>query len=182
MKQNLNPCAFKLQEPFWVTACLLHNESASCPRRQGQGHAGAEAKASANSALSRRGQTRSCVIYPRPGRTPGDTGRRAEPVGVEKPLDELRMGAKDQSNPVIAGSLRNSFRASPGWTMAGVERPFGRGSPPGCRRRPNSEYRHAFSGSQTSGDKLRRREGNSPDRQPRPPIVLLVDCKDVASH
>ena len=33
---------------------------------------------------------------------------------VEKDLDELWMGAKDQSNPVIAGSLRNSFRASLG--------------------------------------------------------------------
>lgn len=131
---------------------------------------------------SRRGQTRSWVIYPRPGRTPGDTGRRAEPVRVEKRLDELRMGAKDQSNPVIAGSLRNSFGASLGLAPAGVERPIGSGSPPGCQRQPNSEYRGGFSGSQTPGDKLRRREGNSPDRQPRPPIVLLVDCKDVASH
>ena len=33
-------------------------------------------------------------------------------MSVEKDLDELWMGAKDQSNPVIAGSLRNSFRAS----------------------------------------------------------------------
>ena len=168
--------------PRGVTACLLHNESASCPRRQGQGHAGAEAKASAKSALSRRGQTRSWVIYPRPGRTPGDTGRRAEPVRVEKRSDELRMGAKDQSNPVIAGSLRNSFGASLGLAPAGVERPIGSGSPPGCQRQPNSEYRGGFSGSQTPGDKLRRREGNSPDRQPRPPIAPLVDCKDVASH
>lgn len=101
---------------------------------------------------------------------------------VEKRLDELRMGAKDQSNPVIAGSLRNSFGASLGLALAGVERPIGSGSPPGCQRQPNSEYRGGFSGSQTPGDKLRRREGNSPDRQPRPPIVLLVDCKDVASH
>ena len=38
-----------------MTACLLHNESASCPRRQGQGHAGAEAKASANSASKSAG-------------------------------------------------------------------------------------------------------------------------------
>ena len=137
--------------PRGVTACLLHNESASCPRRQGQGHAGAEAKASANSALSRRGQTRSWVIYPRPGRTPGDTGRRAEPVRVEKRSDELRMGAKDQSNPVIAGSLRNSFRASLGlcprggratdWQRvpAGMPTPaelrIPRWSQPGVRRR-----------------------------------------------
>ena len=38
---------------------------------------------------------------------------------VEKRLDELRMGAKDQSNPVIAGSLRNSFRASLGACRSG---------------------------------------------------------------
>ncbi len=166
-----------------MTACLLHNESASCPRRQGQGHAGAEAKASANSALSRRGQTRSWVIYPRPGRTPGDTGRRAEPVRVEKRLDEPRMGAKDQSNPVIAGSLRNSFRASLGLCPRGGRATVWQRVPhrdANASRTPNTAREPA--GSQTSGDKLRRRKGNSPDRQPRPPIVLLVDCKDVASH
>lgn len=38
---------------------------------------------------------------------------------VEKGLDELWMGAKDQSNPVIAGSLRNSFRASLGARRSG---------------------------------------------------------------
>jgi hypothetical protein len=124
-----------------VTACLLHNESASCPDGQGEADGGAEAKASANSATSPSGQTRSWVIYPWPGRTPGNTGRRAAPVYVEKCLDELWMGAKDQSNPVIAGSLRNSFRASLGACAAGVERPFGGGSPPGYRSRPNSEYR-----------------------------------------
>ena len=37
---------------------------------------------------------------------------RTEPVHVEKCLDELWIGVKGQSNPVIAGSLRNSFRAS----------------------------------------------------------------------
>ena len=104
-------------------------------------------------------------------------------MGVEKPLDEPWMGAKDQSNPVIAGSLRNGFRASLGRSAAGVERPFGGGSPPGCRCRPNSEYREsALPGSQTAGDKLRRRKGNSPDRRPRPPMALLVDGKDVAPH
>ena len=172
MKQNLNPCAFKLQEPIWVTACLLHNESASCPRRQGQGHAGAEAKASANSALSRRGQTRSWVIYPRPGRTPGDTGRRAEPVGVEKPLDELRMGAKDQSNLVIAGSLRNSFRASLGGSRIGGRATVWRRVPTGIPKPAELRIPHAVrAGSQTAGDKLRRRKVNSPDRRPRPPMA-----------
>ena len=31
---------------------------------------------------------------------------------LKKRLDELRMGAKDQSNSVIAGSLRNVYRNS----------------------------------------------------------------------
>jgi hypothetical protein len=33
-------------------------------------------------------------------------------VSVENGLDELWIGVKGQSNLVIAGSLRNSFRAS----------------------------------------------------------------------
>ena len=140
---------------------------------------GAEAKASAKSAPSRAGRTRSRVIYPRSGRTPGNAGRRAEPVHVEKCLDELRMGVKGQSNPVIAGSLRNSFGASPGPGRAGVERPISGGVPPDCQCWPNSEYRPCAPGSQTAGDKLRGRKGNSPDRRLRPPIARLVDCKDV---
>ena len=30
VKKNLKPCACKLSEPVWVTACLLHNEPTSC--------------------------------------------------------------------------------------------------------------------------------------------------------
>ena len=30
VKKNLKPCACKLSEPIWVTACLLHNEPTSC--------------------------------------------------------------------------------------------------------------------------------------------------------
>ena len=37
---------------------------------------------------------------------------RAQPLRAENRLDELWLGVKDQSNSVIAGSLRNSFRAS----------------------------------------------------------------------
>lgn len=37
---------------------------------------------------------------------------RAEPVIVEKISDEVWIGVKCQSNLVIAGSPRNSFRAS----------------------------------------------------------------------
>jgi hypothetical protein len=37
---------------------------------------------------------------------------RLEPIVVEKTQDELCIGVKYQSNPEIAGSPRNSFRAS----------------------------------------------------------------------
>ncbi len=39
-------------------------------------------------------------------------GGRPEPFGVEKPLDDLGVGVKGQSRLEIAGSPRNSFRAS----------------------------------------------------------------------
>lgn len=42
----------------------------------------------------------------------GETTWRPEPVVVEKASDELRVVEKFQSNPEIAGSPRNSFRAS----------------------------------------------------------------------
>ena len=42
----------------------------------------------------------------------GKTKWRPEPVSVEKGLDELWIGVKFQSNTEIAGSPRNSFRAS----------------------------------------------------------------------
>ena len=37
---------------------------------------------------------------------------RAEPTSVEKAADEVWIAEKFQSNPDIAGSPRNSFRAS----------------------------------------------------------------------
>ena len=42
----------------------------------------------------------------------GKTKWRSEPVSVEKGLDELWIGVKFQSNTEIAGSPRNSVRAS----------------------------------------------------------------------
>jgi hypothetical protein len=45
----------------------------------------------------------------------------------------------------------------------------GLGSVNGYRIQRNSECRVVKSGSQTAGAKLRRREGNSPDRQLRSP-------------
>ena len=49
-----------------------------------------------------------------------------------------------------------------------VELLFGLGALPGYRRQANSEDHYAYPGSQLLGDKLQRREGNSPDRQLRP--------------
>ena len=42
----------------------------------------------------------------------GETKWRTEPTPVEKVADELWLGEKFQSNLDIAGSPRNSFRAS----------------------------------------------------------------------
>ena len=57
-------------------------------------------------------QTRNRVTYPWPGWSTGKTVWRTEPVSVEKGLDELWIAVKFQSNTEIAGSPRNSFRAS----------------------------------------------------------------------
>ena len=43
---------------------------------------------------------------------PGNTPVEARTVLVENSSDELWVGVKGQSNSVIAGSPRNSFRAS----------------------------------------------------------------------
>ena len=42
----------------------------------------------------------------------GETNWRTEPTPVEKLADELWLAEKFQSNTEIAGSPRNSFRAS----------------------------------------------------------------------
>ena len=57
-------------------------------------------------------QTRNQVIYPWPGRSPGNAGWKPEPVSVEDGLDELWVAVKCQSNLEIAGSPRNVFRYS----------------------------------------------------------------------
>ena len=46
---------------------------------------------------------------------------RTELVSVEKLWDELWIGVKFQSNTEIAGSPRNSFRASVGVRLTEVE-------------------------------------------------------------
>ena len=93
---------------------------------------------------------------------------RTEPTRVENLGDELWVGVKGQSNSVIAGSPRNAFRCSVAWSLVEVELLDGRGARQGYRSQPNSECREVQRGSETAGDKLRSREGNSPDHQLRP--------------
>ena len=44
---------------------------------------------------------------------------------------------------------------------------LGLGALPGYRLQANSEDQYVYPGSQSAGDKLRRQEGNNPDRQLR---------------
>ena len=66
---------------------------------------------------------------------------RAEPLSVEMLSDELCVGAKDQSNSVIAGSLRNILRDSLAPLTYGGRALIDRGSLPGYQRLSNFEYR-----------------------------------------
>jgi hypothetical protein len=51
----------------------------------------------------------------------GKTIWRSEPTNVKKLVDDLWVGVKSQSNPEIAGSPRNSFRASLKGRLSEVE-------------------------------------------------------------
>ena len=80
------------------------------------------------------------------------------------------IAEKFQSNPEIAGSPRNSFRAS-----LEVKRYGGRalndlGAFTGYRSLSNSEYRYLILRSQTVCDKIHSQKGNSPDPQLRSQI------------
>ena len=94
---------------------------------------------------------------------------RTEPTNVEKLGDELCIGVKGQSNLEIAGSPRNSFRASLGYESYGGRALNGLGAPQGYQPQSNSECRKMLSGSQAVRDKLHCREGNNPDHQLRSP-------------
>ncbi len=83
----------------------------------------------------------------------------------ENSWDEVWVGVKSLSSLGIAGSPRNSFRASLTFEAGGGRALDGRGA---TRAQPNSEYRRWMGGSQPAGDNLRGREGNNPDRQLRP--------------
>ena len=74
---------------------------------------------------------------------------------------------KGQSNSVIAGSPRNAFRCSVAWSLVEVELLDGRWAlwVTDVSQTPNAGKTER--GSETAGDKLRSREGNSPDHQLR---------------
>ena len=76
---------------------------------------------------------------------------------------------KGQSNPVIARSPRNSFRASLAWFLAAVEHWMDAGPSQGTNSNQTPNAVKVKRGSQTVGDKLHSREGNNPDRQLRSP-------------
>lgn len=69
----------------------------------------------------------------------GETTWRPEPVVVEKASDELRVVEKFQSNPEIAGSPRNSFRASLKLVAAGGRALIGLGAQKRYRTLSNCE-------------------------------------------
>jgi hypothetical protein len=88
---------------------------------------------------------------------------------------------KGQSNSVIAGSPRNAFRCSVAWFLLEVELLDGRWAlcVTDVSQTPNANRFQR--GSETAGDKLRSREGNSPDHRLRPLSVCSVG-KDVESR
>ena len=66
-------------------------------------------------------QTRNRVTYPCAGLSGSKISWRTEPISVEKGWDDVWIAVKFQSNSEIAGSPRNSFRASLGMRYAEVE-------------------------------------------------------------
>ena len=76
---------------------------------------------------------------------------RAEPVVVEKTLDDLWIGVKSQSSLEIAGSPRNSLRTSVVTLNLGGRALTGLGALPGYRTPSNSEYQDELSRQSDSG-------------------------------
>ena len=74
---------------------------------------------------------------------------RTEPVFVEKDSDDLWIAEKFQSNSEIAGSPRNSFRASLKEKIRGGRALNVLGAFTGYRKLSNSECRAIILGSQT---------------------------------
>ena len=97
----------------------------------------------------------------------GNTTWRPEPVGVEKPSDELWVGVKGQSNLEIARTRRNAFRGSLRRYVTEVELPIGCEGFTAYQSLTNSECCDIKLGSEAMGAKVHSREGNNPDHQLR---------------
>ena len=80
------------------------------------------------------------MIYPWAGWNGGNTPRRSEHTPVEIVGDDLWIGEKFQPNLDIAGSPRNSFRASLYLKIAGGRALNGLGAFTGYRILSNFEY------------------------------------------
>jgi hypothetical protein len=93
---------------------------------------------------------------------------RPEPTRVENLGDDLWLGVKGQSNSVIAGSPRNAFRCSVACFLPEVGRWVGDGPDQVTDLSQTSNAGKWERGSETAGDKLRGREGNSPEHRLRP--------------
>ena len=114
VKENLKPCAYKHIEPINVwygTFCRTVRRAIVCCELKVL-RTGGVARASLNRAFSSMQWARNRVTYPWSGWSESKISWRAEPTSVEKAADELWVAEKFQSNSEIAGSPRNSFRAS----------------------------------------------------------------------
>jgi hypothetical protein len=96
---------------------------------------------------------------------------RAEPVNVEKFLDEAWVGVKGQSNREIARTPRNVFGNSLRGCLPEVELPIGLGGVTSYQIQTNSECRQMYPWSEGRGAKVPIREGKNPDHRLRPPSV-----------
>ncbi len=97
----------------------------------------------------------------------GKTRWRTEPGTVAIVLDDLWLGVKFQSNSDIAGSPRNSFRASVAIIFIEGRALNGCGPPLEVPISIKLRMSIKSSSSQTMSDKAHSQEGNSPDRQLR---------------
>ena len=115
---------------------------------------------------SRMNKTRSRVIYPWPGWSSEKSGWRTEPTSRSTLGDELWIAEKFQSNSAIAGSPRNSFRASVRCWLLGVEH-WMRLEPQGIRLNQTPNTSRCNLAVRLWGLSSISQKGNSPDRSLR---------------
>ena len=86
---------------------------------------------------------------------------------VENFSDERWVGVKGQSRSVIAGSPRKILRYRLKLMSIGGRALNGLGRLPAYQPQSNSECQYFYLRRQSTGDKVRGREGNIPDHQLR---------------